>query len=1077
MKNFFMVVISFMFILGLVSCDKTSNLGEVWTNINQDILVEVTDEFAIPELEEEYSDVVVSWSSSNTDILANDGSVSTPIFDTVVVVTVVLDNGDTDEDHDVNVTVKGLSVAQRVAAAKEVINVVDLQPDLDLSSIESMYGVEIAFISADESVIDNSGIITQNGLEQIVDLAFTVLDSGSSSVSETFTLEANILPVTDLEQVDYVISMLEDYANVTESVTLISSITDYVPVITWVSNTPSVLSEAGILTQPVDSVDVTLTATVTLGDVSKTKAVVAHVTGYSDTQRVESAKSEYTFDVTAAIDNFTLDLSADYDVDINWTSSASNIVIVGDQAIVTRPTIAETEAHVVLTADFVYGNASVSKTFAVNIAKCTYSSYTFQAPTVSEYIVGDTPDNTGGAFTFILDDSTEYVINLDASMIDVITFIQTGEISINANFIDVSETYIVNVYNEVIDKVIAVNESVIEDFDDIYSPQLSFDNTQTPNSLVVDEANGALSGNAMYYESAGNYDCLFINGGVAYEASETYRITFDYKLTAFTDTIYFQLNGGSAGNLFTQFGSPTDLDTWKEFSYVVTLGDTTDYLIQIFPGGGVGTTSMLIDNIKVEHISNEPAKTVVGEIGIGDYVFESFGDLANAPFTQDIAPTPNSMVIGESEGSIDGMSLYVESPGSYTGIYLNETFNYTPLATYRITFDYKVTELTDTIYFQLNGGAAGNLFKEFGLLEEVGEVQTFTWDVTLADTNDYVIQIFPGGGSTVTKVILDNIKIERITGESSTTVTGELAEGEYVLDTFGDSENVPFTLDLAPTPNSAVVTESNLDFSALYFESAGSYTGIYINENFQYTPNATYRITFDYELSAFVDTLYFQLTGPAGNLVTQFGLLGDVGSVQTFTWDVALGDSSDYIIQIFPGGGTSVTSFYMDNLKVERLEVEESITTSTELAIGESVVMSFGDPANEPFTLDLAPTPDSGIVVDGVLSGSALNYVTPGSYTGIFLNENFIYTANAEYTISFTYHVVSFVDTIYFQLTGPAGNQFVQFGSLAEVGTTQTFTWDVTLGDSSDYIIQIFPGGGVEETNLVIDNLVAERIG
>lgn len=92
------------------------------------------------------------------------------------------------------------------------------------------------------------------------------------------------------------------------------------------------------------------------------------------------------------------------------------------------------------------------------------------------------------------------------------------------------------------------------------------------------------------------------------------------------------------------------------------------------------------------------------------------------------------------------------------------------------------------------------------------------------------------------------------------------------------------------------------------------------------------------------------------------------------------------------------------------------------------------------------------------------------------MNENFLYTANASYTISFTYHIVSYVDTVYFQLTGPAGNLFTQFGSPSEIGTTQTFAWDVTLGNSNDYIIQIFPGGGVGETSIIIDDLHVSRV-
>jgi hypothetical protein len=182
-----------------------------------------------------------------------------------------------------------------------------------------------------------------------------------------------------------------------------------------------------------------------------------------------------------------------------------------------------------------------------------------------------------------------------------------------------------------------------------------------------------------------------------------------------------------------------------------------------------------------------------------------------------------------------------------------------------------------------------------------------------------LIQIFPGGSTDITSLYIDNLKVERVAPEVSVSTSGELAVNDFVLQSFGDPSNEPFTLDLVNTPNSEIVSESSLDGSSLYLEIPGNFTSVYLNENFAYTPNATYRITFDYYLTALGDTIYFQLTGSTGNLFSQFGLASELDSVTSFTWEVTIGDTDDYLIQIFPGGSTDITSLYIDNLKVERI--------------------------------------------------------------------------------------------------------------------------------------------------------------
>jgi hypothetical protein len=66
------------------------------------------------------------------------------------------------------------------------------------------------------------------------------------------------------------------------------------------------------------------------------------------------------------------------------------------------------------------------------------------------------------------------------------------------------------------------------------------------------------------------------------------------------------------------------------------------------------------------------------------------------------------------------------------------------------------------MYVQLNGGSFGNVFTEFGSLSEVNEVNHFSYDFELSNTTNYIIQVFPGASSGNTKIVIDNIKIIRI---------------------------------------------------------------------------------------------------------------------------------------------------------------------------------------------------------------------------------------------------------------------------------------------------------------------------
>ncbi len=878
----------------------------------------------------------------------------------------------------------------------------------------------------------------------------------------------------DTDQVAKVKEELSLPSQVSDDLNLPNHLEGYDVLITWSSDNTDVISHTGDYTQPLLPTTVVLTATLELGEVTDTKIFSITAAGYSNQQLVDTAKSELTLDVTEVDEDFTLVTQGSNDTNIEWSSDKAEITISDGSAIVNRPMLGEDNVVVVLTATITKGEASATKTFNVEVLAYELDSITFIEPTKLLYVEGENLDVTGGKFILTLDDTSTKEISLTNDMITGFDSSQAGTIELTASYLENDFKFNVEIekeVNPVVNKEISIGESIVESFDDRYNPQLGFDFSKTPNSEITDDENKTINGRSLYMESEGSFKTIFIHEGITYTPNGTYRISFDYKLISLIDTIYFQLTDGANSTIYKQFGLQSEIGIVKQFEFEFQIEDSSDYLIQIFPGAGVGTTSLIIDNFKIERIER-PTTIVTDELNVGDSYTETFGDSDEQIFNIDTAQVPNSSITTDTDKVIDGKSLYLESDGSYHCVFLDNTFTYTPNATYRIIFDYKVISLVDTIYFQLNGGTEGNLFDEFGSQDSIGEVKQFSGTYTLGNTSDYIIQIFPGGGQGTTAVIIDNVKIERIEVEENKTVSGEIEIGDYVHENFGDSNNPVFTLDNESAPNSTITDiEGN---NVLYFESDGNFSGIYLLNTFSYTANAIYRITFDYKVTSIMDTVYFQLTGDGDNVFAQFGSPDTLNQSIQFDETFTLGDSANYMIQIFPGASQGTTSLYIDNIKVERIEVEENKTVSGEIEIGDYVYESFGDSNDPVFTLDNAPAPNSTIT--DIEGNNALYFESDGNFSGIYLLNTFSYTANAIYRITFDYKVTSIMDTVYFQLTGDGGNVFAQFGSPDTLNQSIHFDETLTIGNSSNYMIQIFPGATEGITSVILDNLTFERV-
>lgn len=148
-------------------------------------------------------------------------------------------------------------------------------------------------------------------------------------------------------------------------------------VITWKSSKPEVISDDGLtVKRPAagqGDVSVTLTATVTYGDVTATKNFTVTVKQQNtDQQRVDADKAALAIgyggtDTASSVTRaLTLPVTGANGSAITWVSSNPS-VISHDGKTVTRPAAGQSDTSVTLTATITYGTASVTKSFTVAV--------------------------------------------------------------------------------------------------------------------------------------------------------------------------------------------------------------------------------------------------------------------------------------------------------------------------------------------------------------------------------------------------------------------------------------------------------------------------------------------------------------------------------------------------------------------------------------------------------------------------------------------------------------------------------------------------------------------------------------
>ncbi len=341
----------------------------------------------------------ITWVSSNTDILNNNGQViSRPEYgegDAIVTLTATISRGDATDTREYVLTIKELDIsdAEAVAAAKIVLEIgygtgdssSNVTQNLTLTT-SGANSTTISWSSNNTAVISNTGTVTRPTYttgNQTLTLTATISRGGVQD-TKTFTVTVTALPISDAEAVAAAKIALsigygtgDSSSNITKNVSLATSGANSTT-INWSSNNTTVIGNTGVVTRPTYTTGnqiVILTATISRGGVQDIKTFVITVKALpiSDSESVSLDKTSLTnssiLNRNTALNNITGPLNL-YKTGqkgsiIGWSSSDTSLVSVS--GLVNRPTFLQGDKNITITAIIRKGLVIDAKSFSLTI--------------------------------------------------------------------------------------------------------------------------------------------------------------------------------------------------------------------------------------------------------------------------------------------------------------------------------------------------------------------------------------------------------------------------------------------------------------------------------------------------------------------------------------------------------------------------------------------------------------------------------------------------------------------------------------------------------------------------------------
>ncbi|UVI30488.1 S-layer homology domain-containing protein [Paenibacillus spongiae] len=333
----------------------------------------------------------ISWTSSNTGIITNTGSVNRPAVNTKVTLTAEITKGLALATQTFEVTVIGttpqvvLTDAESVANTKAEITPIYatdesqgyVKRNLLLRLFDEVNGTSISWSSSHTSIVTNSGAVARPLSTVTVTLTATIT---KGSVTDTVSFDVSVIGTVSELLLNEKAGLHPVYASgdwessVTRNLQL-PSISNGIA-INWNSSDAAYLANDGTVTRPNFSdgpANVDLTATLTLSGVSETKTF--HITvvpkDETDLEAVTYDKDHLAVGYAAGdsasrvMGSLTLPVSGAHGSVIAWSSS--NTAVISNTGVVNRPSAAD--ANVMLTAAVTKGGEEAAATFMLTVKR------------------------------------------------------------------------------------------------------------------------------------------------------------------------------------------------------------------------------------------------------------------------------------------------------------------------------------------------------------------------------------------------------------------------------------------------------------------------------------------------------------------------------------------------------------------------------------------------------------------------------------------------------------------------------------------------------------------------------------
>lgn len=325
-----------------------------------------------------------SWVSGNPAVVSNAGAVTRPLTgDDSVTITATITVGSASDTKAFPITVKAqMTDAQAVAAAKAALAIGYASGDSASNVTQNLTlaptGIDnstISWVSGNQAVVSNTGVVAQP-LTQSASLTMTAtITVGSVSDTKAFPITV-AAQMTEAQAVAAAKTALavgyasgDSASSVTQNLTLPATGIDN-STNSWVSSNTAVVTNAGVVTQPATDTSLTMTATITVGSASDTKAFPITVkSGVTDAQAVAAEKAALGIgyaggdSASSVTQNLTLTTSGVDGTTVSWASNDPSVITTA--GVVTQPATGNTE--VILTATISRGSASDTKTFDLQV--------------------------------------------------------------------------------------------------------------------------------------------------------------------------------------------------------------------------------------------------------------------------------------------------------------------------------------------------------------------------------------------------------------------------------------------------------------------------------------------------------------------------------------------------------------------------------------------------------------------------------------------------------------------------------------------------------------------------------------